>query len=369
MRVLHIINHLGSGGAEKLIEESLPRMRNKTGIEVETLLLNDEENVFGKNLKENGIKVTVVPLKKIYSPLNIFFIRKHIIKGNYDIVHVHLFPSQLWAALAVKLILKNKPKLITTEHNTHNRRREKKYYRFFDKVMYLSFDKIISISEKTQENLTTWLGIKSHKTSKFQVIENGINTKKFIYANPYKKTEISKNFTENTKIISMVGRFTAQKDQKTLIKAMTKLPENMHLLLVGEGQLQKRVQEFSNEMGLENRVHFLGFRSDIEKILKSSDIVVLSSHWEGFGLAAVEGMAAGKPVIASNVSGLRDVVSGGGVLFTRGDYIGLAKEISVLIQDQDKYYKVADSCQDKAKNYDIDRMVDKYLEVYRYIKP
>lgn len=120
-------------------------------------------------------------------------------------------------------------------------------------------------------------------------------------------------------------------------------------------------------MGLEDRVHFLGIRDDVERILKTSDIIVLSSNWEGFGLAAVEGMAAGKPVIASNVPGLANVVSDAGLLFTKGKDSDLANKINILIENNDLYHKLSLAAEKRAELFSLDKMVDKYIELYNKI--
>lgn len=366
MKILHIINKLGSGGAEKLIEESLPLMKNIEGIDINVLLLTDENNVFDQTLKECEINVDIIPHKKLYSPKNIFYIRKYIIKGKYDIVHVHLFPAFYWVSLAAKLIFKNKPKFVYTEHNTHNRRREKGYLKPVEKFIYNSYDKIISISQQTEDNLIRWLKPKDSK--KFIVIENGVDIEKFINAKPYNKSEIDSEFTNDVKLICMVGRFSEQKDQATLIKAMKQIPDNVHLLLIGEGPLKEKNEDLAKEIGIKDRVHFLGFRNDIPRILKTIDIFVLSSNWEGFGLAAVEGMAAGKPVIASDVPGLRDIVKGSGLLFPVGNSDELARKINELVCEKSKYGEISKKCQERAKNYSLERMVEQYIKLYKEIK-
>ncbi|RKL61649.1 glycosyltransferase [Thermoanaerobacteraceae bacterium SP2] len=365
MKILHIINNLGSGGAEKLLEECLPLMNNIEGIEADILLLTDKNNVFDKKLKESGVKIDVVPLRKPRNPINIYYIRRYILEGKYDIVHAHLFPTIYWTSIASKLIFKNKPKFIMTEHNTQNRRREKSYFRYLEKFIYSSYDKIISISQQTQDNLISWIKPKQKSILKFIVIENGINIKKFIEAKPYNKLEINNKFTQDTKLICMVGSFKEQKDQATLIRAMKKLPYDIHLLLIGEGPLKEKNQTLVKEIGVEGRVHFLGFRNDIPSILKTVDIVVLSSHWEGFGLAVVEGMAAGKPVIASDVPGLREIINGAGVLFSKGDSMELATKINELFKEKDKYNDIAIKCQLKSNYYSIEKMVERYINVYR----
>ena len=108
--------------------------------------------------------------------------------------------------------------------------------------------------------------------------------------------------------IFMVAGFRYQKDQPTAINSLKFLPKNYHLFLVGDGPECNKCQQLVNEQNLSERVHFLGKRSDVASLLKSADICVISSHWEGFGLAAVEGMAAGKPVVASNIPGVAEVV-------------------------------------------------------------
>ncbi|WP_368493430.1 glycosyltransferase [Marinitoga sp. 1154] len=362
--MLHVINNLGSGGAENLISEMLPIMNNIKGVEVDLLLLTDKNNVFDKKLKEKGIKIEIVPKRKLYSPYNIFYIKDFIIKNKYDIVHAHLFPTIYWVSLASKLIFKNKPKFIMTEHSTHNKRREKKYLRFLERKIHFNYDKIISISQKAQENLILWLNPNEKHLNKFIIIENGINVEKFIKAKPYLKREINKKFTEDIKLICMVSRFSEQKDHPTVIKSLKELPENVHLILVGEGKLKSKNIKLASEIGVNKRVHFLGFRNDIPRILKTVDVVVLSSNWEGFGLAAVEGMSAGLPVIASDVPGLNEIVKNAGLLFSKGNSSELASKINELIMNRDKYNEISKKCLFKAYKYDIRKMTKNYINLY-----
>lgn len=365
MKILHIINNLGSGGAEKLIEDLLPLMNNIDEIKVDLLLLTNKNNVFDKKLTKYGIQIEIVPTNKIYNLLNIHYIRKYIKKGQYDVVHIHLFPSLYWASFASKLIFKNKPKFVFTEHSTHNQRREKGYLRIIEKFVYSSYDKIISISQQAEDNLIEWL--KPKNNGRFIIIENGIDLKKFKEAKPYLKHEINPKFDEDTILICMVGRFSEAKDQPTLIKAMNHISSNVHLLLIGEGPLKEKNKELVKQINLEDRVHFLGFRDDVPRILKTVDIVVLSSNWEGLPLSAVEGMAAGKPLIGSNVPGIKEVVENYGLLFSKGNSEELANKINQLINDPLKYSEIAKKCQLRANSYSIEKMVDEYIEQYKIL--
>lgn len=369
MKVLHLINNLGSGGAEKLLEDLIPLMNKMENIEADILLLTDKNNVFYDSLISKGVKVNVVKYKNMYDIRNIFEIKKYIVDGSYDIVHCHTFPTQYWVALSRLFIQNKKVKFITTEHSTHNRRREKFYFRPIDKFIYSQYDLIISITEKTRDNLIDWIDPKHRKIDKHVVIENGVDSEKIKEALPYKKNELIKGISEDTKLVCMVGRFSEAKDQPTLIRAISKLSEEVHLVLVGEGPLMVDNKELAEKLGISGRTHFLGFRQDIPQILKTVDIVVLSSHWEGFGLAAVEGMAAGKPVLVSDVEGLRDVVKDKESRFKlRSDEDLSDKIINMLVFDEIYYRKVNYSnkrCLDFKLDEKVKQLVNLYLELIK----
>ncbi len=123
------------------------------------------------------------------------------------------------------------------------------------------------------------------------------------------------------------------------------------------------------ELQLEGRVRLLGIRTDIPDILAHSDVVVLSSHWEGLSLSSIEGMASGRPFVASDVDGLREIVKGYGILFPHQDYRALASAIQQLCENPVEYRRVAERCQAKAKQYDISLMAKKYNEVYQDLCP
>ncbi len=187
---------------------------------------------------------------------------------------------------------------------------------------------------------------------------NGVETEKFIM--PIKDITSSTNF-----VVTMVSAFREQKDQDTLVKAIKELPNNYRLQLAGDGVRRPKVEELANTLGIADRVDFLGIRTDIPEILKSSDIVVLSSHWEGLSLSSIEGMASGRPFIASYVDGLHDVVKDAGILFPHGDYKQLAKEIRQLCTNPVHYNVVARDCQKRARQFDISIMAEKYNELYK----
>ena len=185
MKILHITNNLGSGGAEKLLQQIIP-IQQKNNNEIELLLLTNKGNVFNIN----NIKIYSIN-KGIYSWKNIFIIRRYL-KKDYDIVHCHLFPTQYWVIFA-SLFLKKKTKLIFTEHSTNNKRRNNILFKNIERFIYRKYNKVISITKKVENNLTNWVG-KNNITS--TVIENGIDINKFYNAKKYNKTDIEKKIKE-----------------------------------------------------------------------------------------------------------------------------------------------------------------------------
>jgi glycosyltransferase involved in cell wall biosynthesis len=359
MKTLHIITSLHTGGAEKLLVDSIPIYKQK-GIDVDLLLISGNETPFYEQLESKGTTIyslTKGSLKKRFNPLLPFRIIPYL--KRYDVVHAHLFPTLYWVALA-KWLSRSKVNLVFTEHSTNNQRITKKgVWQILDKLAYRQYDRIGSITSEVQAAIQVHL---ADMSDKFRVINNGIDVSQYNNAASYDRQD------KNPKVLMQVAGFREQKDQPTVIRALQHLPENVVVQFVGDGVLRTQCEQLVNDLNLSDRVSFLGIRTDVPELLKSADIVVMSSHWEGFGLAAVEGMAAGKPTIASNVAGLREVVSGAGLLFEKGDEKDLAEKVVSLLNDDELYEKVAQQCSERAKQYDINTMVDKYIELYNELK-
>ena len=358
MKILQVINSLGIGGAEKLVMDSTLWLSKKEDI-VDVLLLNGAETDFKYALIKDGIRVFSLGNKNnIYNPILIFKIISFL--KEYDLVHVHLFPAQYWVVIA-NFLSGSKIRLVTTEHSTSNRRRYIWAFKWIDRLIYKYYDKIIAISPQTKEALAHYIGNDEYITTIF----NGVNLQFITSSLPYLKKELVGD--QKAKIIIQVAGFRLEKDQDTVIDALKKLPEDVHLVLVGDGPRKVVCEEKVRRLDIESRVHFLGLRTDVPRLLKTADVVVMSSHWEGFGLAAVEGMAAGKPVIVSNVPGLAEIVKGHGLLFEKGNEWELSELLKQLFNTQDFYDKIAFQCLNRASSFSIDKMMKQYREVYKTV--
>lgn len=357
MRVLQIISSLYTGGAEKLIVDSVPLYQNKS-IEMEVLTLDSNKTPFWRNLEQDSnCVVTGLTSKSIYNPFLIFKIIPYLRKFN--VIHLHLFPALYWVVIA-KWISFSKVKLVYTEHSTNNRRRNRFIFKLLDKFIYKRLDKIVSITEGVKENLSKHLNMKNE----IIVVNNGINIKKF--NNSIMNISFDFFVKEDFKLIQ-VSSFRKQKDQGTVIRSLKLLPEKVKLLLVGDGVLIGESKALVDELELQDRVVFLGNRYDIPELINYCDVAVLSSENEGFGLAIVEGMASYKPVIASDVFGVEEIVKGYGLLFEKGNEKELAMQVERLMLDKLFYRQIAEQCFKRANYFDINKMIDSYIMLYEEV--
>lgn len=359
MKVLHLINWLATGGAEKLIIDTIPILSEQKDLEIDLALLDATEYPFYKDFKNTNKISKIFELSKgsVYNPFLIFKIIPLL--KNYDIIHVHLFPALYWAAIA-KMLSFSKTKLIFTEHSTNNRRLNNPLFRFIDKFIYKFYGKIICISPEVKKQIEMLLKIPANK---LEVVTNGIDVKKIEIAPQNNRADFG--YSPSDVILIMVAGFRVEKDHETLINALKLLPNNYKLLLVGDGYRRKDIEDYINRLDVVSRVQIAGIRLDVPSLLKMSDLAILSSHWEGFGLAAAEAMAAGIPVVGSNVDGLAQVIEGGGVLFEKGNIEELQRKIINIADDKEYYNKLVAAGSEKVLNFDIAELVKKTSKIYQ----
>ena len=358
MRILHVITSLRTGGAEKLMVDLLPKLRD-LGNEVEILLFDGIPTPFYDQLISAGIQVNALRVGgRVYNPANILALRPYL--KRFDIIHSHNTACQFFLAIAKK-ITRASCKIVTTEHSTSNRRRDHSFFKAIDGWMYNQYEKIICVSEISAQNIRDYVGCSRMPIA---VIPNGIDYSKFSEAQP--NAEIIDHYAGVRRAV-MVAGFRYEKDHPTVIKAFSLLPDDYHLFLVGDGDRRQEYEKLIRELGCEDKIHLLGVRSDVPSLLKASEVVIMSSHREGLSLSNLEGMASGRPFVASDVDGLHEIVDGYGLLFPHEDAQALADIIIKLSADESYAKKVALRCQERAKQFDINVMARRYNSIYQEV--
>lgn len=351
MRVLHITNQLEQGGVDTLLVQLLPILRER-GVEVGLFVLGRTSESLAEELRSKGVEVYVSGRSNLYDPTVVFQIRK--LAKRYDVVHAHLFPTQYYVA-ALKLLCPRKL-LVTTEHCTTNKRRHSVLFAWLERFIYKAYRVKIGVSRAAAQNLAAWIG------GETTTIVNGIDLERVYRAAAC--SPISVGVPDGAASVVMVARFFDQKDQQTAVRAMQWLSDEVHLLFVGSGETMSECKALAESLQVQERVHFLGQRSDAVSIVKMATVCLLSTHYEGLSIAMIEYCAAGKAVVGSDVDGVRELVSDPRLLFPIGDDRALAASVRLLLEDADLRMAVEQTNFVRSQDYALASMADKYVEVY-----
>lgn len=335
MFICHVINSLATGGAENVVV-NLASEQRRLGHQVKIVTLTRRNGMAAQEAKRQGISTQALAnsLMNVFLPGRI----RRACKGA-DIVHVHLFPAFYFGALVHTKAVK-----LYSEHSTENRRRRLLRWALFERLAYARYSKIIAISEGVAESLRThleWLRVKTNVV----VIPNGIASEFF---ENQRKPAQPRVRGEALNLLA-IGRLDRRKQFDVAIRAVSLRPET-RLNIVGVGPDEQLLRQLVSELGLEDRVRFLGARPDVRILLDDHDALLSSSLYEGFGLAAAESIVRGRPVIAPDVSGLREVVLDGvsGLLYD--PLVGATRASQMIARLEDEPELYVELCQGASKN-------------------
>lgn len=226
----------------------------------------------------------------------------------------------------------------------------------------------VAIAERVRDSIQQVFGY-----ANAPLIPNGIAVDEFLLpAEVRLRWRRKEGIPDEALVMVHVGRFTLQKNHEMLIRAFAKLrlPASACLLLVGEGELQAQTEQLVRELGVADRVRFLGVRADIPELLNASDIFVLPSRWEGNPMSVMEAMAAGLPVVATAVGGVPELVQDGttGLLVPNEDTEALAQALQRLVDNPDLRATMGNHARRVAqKRFDARVMTRAYEALYESI--
>jgi len=294
-------------------------------------------------------------------------IRQKLHQHGIRLIHAHSNYSGGMASLAV---LGNKRiYVVNTEHNPAWSL--KKIGLLLDSISLLRANYNCFNSNYTKDSLYFWEKYLVRNDPQ-KVIYNGVPTK-HILEKTSKKDIYEKWGLSNDKFyIGMVATFKRQKDHITLLRAIKILSQKhpeIRVLLIGDGPLDKKLREEVSLLGITDQVHFMGLlkRQDVYQVLHILDVSIMTSLFEGFCNAIVEAMAAGLPVLVSDIPTLKEVVGDAGLYFSTGDPVDLAGKLEQLIINEDTRTEYGELARERCLMlYDVEKAIDKYEEVYKF---
>lgn len=355
-RVFQIINSIDMkrGGAERMARSLHGQLRSE-GLEAHLVSLEG----FG----DGGVPEGAVSLGagSPYDPRAFWrlaaYARRHIRPS--DVVHAHLFPASLYLSLLVRSGMVGAPALFT-EHSTSNNRRSSLFGRAIDRQVYGAFKQIIAISQGVRSEL----GKARPWVKEVTVIPNGCRL--------FFDTPIAHEPGEKPLTVLSVGRLSPAKNFEAALEALAQLaPCSLRYVIAGDGPELDALRRTAARLGISGSVEFAGYVPDIRALLQEADIFLLPSLWEGFGLAAVEGMNAALPVIASDVPGLREVVGPDGqaaLLIDPAQPASIAAAIRRLAASPDLRRQLGQNGFERSQAFRIEDFVSAHLNLYAKVR-
>jgi glycosyltransferase involved in cell wall biosynthesis len=362
VKVVHIVPMLSPGGAERVavhIVRGLNRRRYEPAVISFTGRLGCDLDYL---LEDAGIEVRYLGKQPGFDHRMYYRLPSVLDEYCPDIVHTHL---HVFRYAFPFLLLRKKVSLLHTVHNLAEREIEPRL-RWLQRYALMHGVVPVAVAEKVADSLGRLYGIQ-----RCRVIRNGIPTDRYSRPQvPRKEWRAREGFSESDVLFVCVARFSPQKNHALLLNAFAQGPAsdpNAHLVLVGEGILQKNLEVQAKNLGIERQVHFLGLRADIPNVLGATDVFALSSDFEGNPLSVMEAMAAGLPIVSTAAGGVPDLFENGkeGLMVQPGDVQGLSRAMAFLAGDREIRQSLGMAAAQRATaNFDVSKMVRAYEELY-----
>ena len=317
----------------------------------------------GDRARARGLAVEIVPCAARFDWRAAARIRRLVEEHKVDLLHTHGYKADLYGRAAA---WNHRVGLVATCHNWPHPSWSMQAYAVLDRLFLRTFDSVVVLSEKVAELLRR-AGIQE---GKLVTISNGVEIERFRDAQPTLKDD---PFLQRESVIGFVGRLVPGKGVDILLRAAQKVLSrcpNTRFMLVGDGPSRQELESLASQLGIQDRVVFAGVRREMPEIYASLDLLVLPSLCEAMPMCVLEAMAAGKPVIATRVGSIPQLVEPGqtGELVEPGGVQELSAAIVRLLEAPQRARQLGANGQARAAaQFSADAMAGRYLELYREV--
>lgn len=323
-----------------------------------------------KNLRVEVIRYLANELNIFKDTLAFFELIRLMNKERFQIVHSHNAKAGILGRIAAKCC--RIPIIIHTYHSCvflypNLNKFQRKFYLYLEKLAASMADKIITISRPLKED---FIKARVAPPEKFIIIYSGIEIRRFRERFDVDRKRQEFGIKADELVVGTVARLAPGKGHRVFLRAAARIAKeilNVKFMIVGDGPLRQELKILSEELRIHERCIFTGLRRDIEQMTSIFDVAVLASLHEGMGRVLLEAQALAKPVVATKVGGIPDIVDEGrtGILVAPGDEEALAVAIAKLLKNETLRKQMGEAALEWVDfKFSKQRMVNKIVEVY-----
>lgn len=306
---------------------------------------------------------------RLMYPLAMLRLARFLRREHVHILHAHLFDPSV-VGLVTAWFVRTPVRIVTRHYSDYHTRIHKRWHVKLDQLCTALSHRVIAVSKHTAEHL---IDVESAPAAKVRVVLNGIDFERVRNPRPETRDRIRREFLPNDGyLLVIVARLHPEKGHTYLFHALPEVRKRMSrpvvLIVAGKGPFDEPYRAEVRTLGVDEMVHFAGFRDDISDVIAAADLMVLPSVAEAFGLAVSEAIYLGTPVISTRVGGIPEIVDDGvdGVLVPPSDAAALADAIVSLLNDHERRARMAGAGRDKVvTNFKFEDMLRRYEAIYQ----
>jgi glycosyltransferase involved in cell wall biosynthesis len=355
MKIVHVHRIRGIGGSERHVLTLLPALAAR-GADVAFVGLDDPGWDVAPFYRELAPSVTVkrLPSRRDVEPRLVPRVRRTLRELAPDVVHTHLVHADVYGTLAS---LRAPWALVSSKHNDDPFRSGA--FRFAERTLARRVDAVVAITESLRRFTVERVGLPGDRV---HVVHYGLDELPAAWGASAAPPE--------ERIVLAVARLVEQKGIDVAVRALPRVRAahpDVVLAVLGEGAERSRLEELAQELGVADALLLPGRVGDVAAWLRQAELVVHPVRWEGFGLALLEAMLAGKAVVASAVSSVPEIVADGdtGLLVRPDDPVALADALSALLGDDERRARLGEAGRLRARaEFSVERMASRTEAVY-----
>lgn len=357
------ITELDFGGAERCLAELATRLDRRRFAPVVYALSGEppaEHPSLAPRLREAGVEVRFLGARHAgHFPATVRRLARLLREQQAELVQSFLFHANLVARFAAR-----RAGVRHVLSGIRVAERSARWHLRLDRCTTRLVDRYVCVSQAVADFSSTEARL---HPDKLVVIGNGIDAEGFAQAEPLDMTALG--LAAERRIVTFVGRLDRQKGLLEFLRHSRRWLEGFpthDLLLVGAGPLESDLQQEAERLAISSRVHFAGWRDDVPRLLRASDLFVLPSQWEGMPNALLEAMAAGVPVVAADVEGVRELLADAGAqqIAPRGDLAAFCDRVIALLSDRPRAAQLGEQNRRRAQDFTWQTMVTAYERLF-----